>query len=87
MVGEEEFKRVFAQYLQPHNRLVAEIAIGRRRLLIWSLADSANHLAGQYYVESDGRFLLDDIPSDARADLRRVLLHYRKAATSSKQKD
>ena len=33
-VGEEEFKRVFAQYFFPQNRLLAEIAIGRRRLLI-----------------------------------------------------
>ena len=84
-VGEDEFKRVFAQYLrQP---IVAEIAIGRHRLIIWELAEAAHHLAGQYYVEAEGRFLLDDVPSAARSDLRRVLLNYRKTPTPSGQKD
>src|SRR5688572_17896802 len=39
-VGEEEFKRVFAQYFNPENRLVAEIAIDKHRLLLWELRTS-----------------------------------------------
>jgi hypothetical protein len=84
-VGDDEFKRVFAQYLQ--KSIVAEIAIGPRRLIIWDLAGASNQLAGQFYVEVEGRFLMDDVPSDARSDLRRVLQSYRKAATPSKQRD
>lgn len=75
-VGEEEFKRVFAQYLDPANRLVAEIAIGRHRLLVWELRAAGQapaHLAGQYFVEIEGRYLLDDVPGETRAMLRRVL--------------
>jgi hypothetical protein len=81
-VGDAEFKRVFAQYLG--NRIVYEIAIGPRRLLIWDLAEAAHHLAGQYYVEVEGRFLMDDVPSAERARLTRVLQSYRKPATPSK---
>jgi hypothetical protein len=84
-VGNDEFKRVFAQYLG--NRIVEEIAIGNRRLLIWDLAEGAHHLAGQYYVEVDGRFLMDDAPGEERAELARVLQSYRKSAIPSKQKD
>ena len=53
-VGEAEFKRVFAQYLAPENRLLAEIAIDNRRLLVWDLREGAKHIAGQYFVEVDG---------------------------------
>jgi hypothetical protein len=84
-VGEEEFKRVFAQYLG--KRIVDEIAIGDRRLLIWELAETTHNLAGQYYVEVDGRFLMDDVPSAERSRLTRVLQSYRKAATPSKKTD
>lgn len=80
-VGDDEFKRVFAQYLVPENRLVAEIAIGPHRLLIWELkqvpADQGSHLAGQYFVEVEGRYLVDDVPSPTRASLSRVLEAYR----------
>jgi hypothetical protein len=80
-VGDDEFRRVFAQYLVPENRLVAEIAIGPHRLLIWELkqipAEQASHLAGQYFVEVEGRYLVDDVPSPARTSLRRVLEAYR----------
>jgi hypothetical protein len=86
-VGEDEFKRVFAQYLDPENRIVAEIAIGPHRLIVWDLGAAAHHVAGQYYVEVEGRFLMDDVPSETRSNLRRVLQSYRKAATSSKQMD
>ena len=76
-VGEEEFKRVFGRFLEPDNRLVAEVAIGPRRLLVWDLGEAGRHLAGQFYVQVDGRFLLDDVPSPERAELRRVLRRYR----------
>jgi len=84
-VGEDEFKRVFAQYLG--SRIVDEIAIGDRRLLIWDLAEASHQRAGQYYVEVEGRFLMDDVPSKERAKLTRVLQSYRKPATPSGQKD
>jgi len=76
-VGEEEFKRVFAQYFHPENRLIAEIAIGKHRLLIWDLKEGATRIAGQYFVEIDGRYLMDDIPNDERTSLRWVLEAYR----------
>jgi len=76
-VGEEEFKRVFAQYFYPQNRLLAEIAIDRHRLLIWDLKDGATRIAGQYFVEIEGRYLVDDVPNDTRTSLRWVLEAYR----------
>ena len=78
-VGDDEFKKVFGQFLSPKNRIAAEIAIGKHRLLIWELGEAANHLAAQYYVDVEGRFLLDDVPSETRANLRRVLQSYRSA--------
>jgi hypothetical protein len=86
-VGEEEFKRVFSQYLARAEAVVAEVAIGAHRLLIWQLAGKEVRLTGQFYVEKDGRFLLDDVPSETRANLRRVLQSYREAATASERKD
>ena len=80
-IGDDEFKRVFAQYLVPENRLVAEIEIGRHHLLIWELkqipAEQQSHLAGQYFVEVEGRYLVDDVPNATRTSLRRVLEAYR----------
>jgi hypothetical protein len=80
-VGEEEFKRVFAQYFLPENRLVAEIVIDKHRLLVWELRTSAPSapgvLAGQYFVEVDGRYFIDDAPNDTRTRLRWVLEAYR----------
>ena len=76
-VGAEEFKRVFAQYFYPENRLLAEIGIGRHRLLVWDLKEGANRIAGQYFVEIEGRYLVDDVPNDARTSLRWVLEAYR----------
>ena len=76
-VGEEEFKRVFGRYFDPQNRLVAEYALGPRRLLNWDLGEAAHHLAGQYYIEIDGgKFVMDDAPSEERSRLRRVLQDY-----------
>jgi len=78
MVGQDEFKRLFARYFEPENRLIAEVALGPHRLLVWELGEAQNHLAGQYYVEVDGRFLMDDVPSEERSRLRGVLDTYRK---------
>ena len=76
-VGDDEFRRVFQEYLGPGNKLMAEVALGRHRLLIWKLGDAGDHLAGQYYIESDGRFLMDDVPSPERSNLRKILDSYR----------
>ncbi len=81
--GEDEFKRVFAEYFDAKNRLVAEIAIDNRSLLVWRLnttnraGQPAIHYAGQYFVEVDGRYLIDDVPNDTRTRLRWVLEAYR----------
>jgi hypothetical protein len=81
--GEEEFKRVFAQYFAPENRLIAEIGINNHRLLVWNLKldeqanGASSYVAGQFFVEIDGRYLMDDVPNDERASLRQVLEAYR----------
>lgn len=72
-VGEEAFKRVFASYLSPGNRLIAEVVRGKHTLLVWKLAEADDHIAAQYYVEIDGRHLLDDVPSPGRAELTNEL--------------
>jgi hypothetical protein len=79
-VGEEEFKQVYGGYFHPANRLLAEAAIGKRRLLIWDLGEAGNRLAGQFFVEVEGTFVLDDVPSAERTKLQRVLEDYRKRA-------
>lgn len=76
-VGEVEFKRVFAQYFAPENRLLAEIAIDNRSLLVWDLREGASRIAGQYFVEVDGAYLIDDVPNEQRTRLRWVLDAYR----------
>jgi hypothetical protein len=80
-VGDEEFKRVFAQYFYPENRLVAEVAIDRHRLLLWELQTQKPParpvLAAQYFVEVDGQYMIDDVPNDTRTRLRWVLEGYR----------
>src|SRR6185503_15300514 len=76
-VGESEFKKVFAQYFYPENRLLAEIVIGKHQLLIWELKAGGARIAGQYFVEIDGRYLVDDVPNDERTSLRWVLEAYR----------
>jgi hypothetical protein len=76
-VGAPEFKRVFARFLEPPNRIVAEVALGPRRLVIWQLDTADGHLAAQYFVETAGRFVIDDVPSAERAHLARILRAYR----------
>jgi len=76
-VGQGEFRRIFGLYGKPPNRLVAEVVIGERHLLIWDLADANHRLAGQYFVRSGEGFVLDDGVSEDRARLQRVLAAYR----------
>jgi hypothetical protein len=76
-VGDAEFRRIFGLYGKPPNRLVAEVVIGERHLLVWDLADANHRLAGQYFVRSGERFELDDGVSEERARLQRVLAAYR----------
>ena len=78
LVGDAEFRRVYAQYLAPENRVVAEIAMGPRRLIIWDLETAGHRLAGQYYIEAGGKFLMDDRPGPERLALQRVLAEHRK---------
>ena len=85
-VGGEEFKRVFAQYFVPENRLLAEITIDNHSLLVWDLkGESATRIAGQYFVEVDGRYLMDDVQNDVRSRLRLVLEAYRKGKLPAAQ--
>ena len=72
-VGEDEFKRVYAEYLS--HPVVNEFAIGPRRLVMWQLGE---RLAGQYYVQAGETFLMDDRPSEERTALRRVLESHRR---------
>jgi hypothetical protein len=72
-VGEDEFKRVYAEYLS--HPVAKEIAIGPRRLIMWQLGE---RVAAQYYVQSGETFLMDDRPSEERSALRRVLESHRR---------
>jgi hypothetical protein len=76
-VGPDEFRRVYSQYLFPENHVVAEFAAGPRRLIIWDLGEAGHRLAAQYYVEVEGRFLMDDVPSEERSHLTELLRAYR----------
>jgi len=83
--GEDQFKRVFAEYFDPKNSVAAEIVVDNRSLLIWKLADAAKtktgapafHYAGQFFVEVEGAYLIDDVPNEQRTRLRWVLEAYR----------
>jgi hypothetical protein len=77
-VGDDELRRVFQRYFHEGNRVLLEAALGPHRLLVWELGEAAGHLAGQYFVALDGRFLLDDVPSATRRDLERLLQALRK---------
>ena len=81
-VGEEGFRRVFGEYFYPENRFAAEIAIGEHTLLIWHLARTDRY-AGLFFRQIDGRSLIDDVPSETRSQLRRLLEAYRAGQISS----
>ncbi len=53
-----------------------------RYKLLWDLGEIGHRLAGQYYVEVEGKFLMDDVPSEKRTQLRRVLEAYGKDKAS-----
>lgn len=72
-VGEDEFRRVYAEYLS--HPVAKEIAVGPRRLIMWQLG---KRLAAQYYVQSGDTFLMDDRPSEERAVLRKALESHRR---------
>ena len=76
-----DFEHAYGRYFLPENRIVGEAAIGNHRMLMWYLKD-VDHVAAYYFVEIDGRFLLDDFPSEARAKLRRVLEAFRTGRVS-----
>lgn len=75
-VGPEEFKRVYARYLQ--HEIIDEYAVGPHHLVIWDLVEADGHLAGQYFVKEGQAFMIDDRPSAARDRLRRLLQESRK---------
>lgn len=76
-IGEEEFKRVYSEYLAPENRVIAEVGLGPRRLLVWRLGSAGDRVVGQYYVRVDNRFVMDDERSAERTELTRALAKYR----------
>jgi hypothetical protein len=74
--SQDDFARAFGRYFAPENRIAGEAAIGPHRLLMWYLKDS-DYLTGYFFVEVDGKLLLDDVPSETRTRLRRVLEAHR----------
>jgi hypothetical protein len=83
LVGEAEFRRVFTEYLRRPIR--EEYAVGAHRLVIRDIVDPAGKYVGQYFVERDGTFLMDDEPSPARERLRAMLLDYGKPRPSGRK--
>lgn len=71
-VGEAAFRQVFGEYFSSDNKPVAEAAMGEYRLIVWYLG-KAGALAGEYFVEVEGRYMIDDGPGETRSRLRRVL--------------
>jgi hypothetical protein len=77
--GDEQFKRLFAEYFDPKNSVAAEIVVDDRSLLIWRLINTSRpgapsiHYAGQFFVQIDGAYLIDDVPNEQRTRLRWVL--------------
>jgi hypothetical protein len=72
-IGEEQFRKLFGRYFAPENRIVMEAALGPRRLLVWELGEANRQLAGLYFIERDGRFVMDDVPGPERTQLQRIL--------------
>jgi hypothetical protein len=76
-VGEERFRALFSRYFSPENRIVMEAAVGAHRLLVWDLGEAGHELTGQYFVELDGGFVMDDVPNTQRYALQRFLADFR----------
>ena len=85
-VGTEEFRKVYASYFDPGNRVVGEARIGDHSVLVVQLA-SQKRLAGQYYARVEDRWLTDDVPTETRLKLRWVLEHLRREAAAPAGKD
>jgi len=81
-VGEAEFRRIFARLGEAP--CLAEIVLGPHHLLLWDLGASEQPLGAQYYIEAEGRFLMDDVPSDRRRELSRILAAWRKERAAAK---
>jgi hypothetical protein len=75
-VGEAGFRQVYAQYLDSSTQPLAEIAIGERRLVVWKLAGLAQ-ATGEFFIRVDDETYMDDVPSEDRQLLRRILDTYR----------
>ena len=73
-----DFERPFRRYFAPQNRIVGEAVIDKHHLLMWYLKDT-DYITAYYLIEVDGRLLLDDVPSETRNRLRRVLEAHRAA--------
>jgi hypothetical protein len=73
---EADFRRAYGRYFDPENRIVGEVSIDGHRLVIWHLRDT-DYLAAFFLVEIEDRLLIDDVPNETRANLRRVLEAYR----------
>jgi len=74
--SDADFRRAYGRYFDTENRIVGEVAIDGHRLLIWHLKDT-DYLAAFFLVEIEDRLLIDDVPNETRANLRRVLQAYR----------
>ncbi len=74
--SEADFRRAYGRYFDRENRIVGEVSIDNHRLLIWYLRDT-DYLAAFFLVDIEGRLLIDDVPNETRANLRRVLQAYR----------
>ena len=74
-VGEAEFRRIFTEYAS--HPVAREVALGERRLVMWDLDGP---LSAQYFVRAGDNFVLDDVPSKERSELRRVLASFRRAS-------
>lgn len=85
-VGVDEFKKVYASYFDPGNRVVGEARIGDYSVLVVHLA-SQKRLAGQYYARIEDRWLTDDVPTETRLKLRWVLEHLRREVAAPAGKD
>ena len=74
--SKDDFAAAFSRYFAPQNRIVGEAAIGDRRVLMWYLRDT-DYITAYYFIEVDGKMLLDDAPSETRSKLRQVLEAHR----------
>lgn len=80
--GEDQFKRLYSLYFSPENRLIAEIGIAGQRLVLWELKSTGKSgaptllVTGQFFVEVDGQYLMDDKPNETRTRLQWILRDY-----------